>query len=90
MTENFPNLEKELYIQVEETKSIPNKMDPKMPTPRHIIINMQKFKDRKYYKHQEKSSLLPTRESQKTINGFFNRNFEGQKGLVRNIQRNEK
>ena len=44
MTENFPNLMKEINIQVQETQKIPNKMDPKRPTPRHIIIKMPKFK----------------------------------------------
>ena len=46
MKENFPNLMKEINIQVQETQKIPNKMDPKRPTPRHIIIKMPKVKDK--------------------------------------------
>ena len=37
MKENFPNLVKEIDMQVQET--VPNKMDAKRPIPRHIIIN---------------------------------------------------
>ena len=47
MTENFPNLVKEIDIQVHEPEKVPNKMNPKRPTPRHIIIEMQKIKDKK-------------------------------------------
>ena len=46
MKEKFPNLAKEIDIQVQEAQRIPNKLDPKRTTPRHIIIKMQKFKDK--------------------------------------------
>ena len=46
MKENFPNFVKEIDIQVLEAQRIPNKLDPKRITPRHIIIKMPKFKDR--------------------------------------------
>nr|KAF6471576.1 hypothetical protein HJG59_010963 [Molossus molossus] len=42
MAENFPNLVKETDIQVQEAHRVPNKMNPKRSTPRHIIIKMQK------------------------------------------------
>ena len=44
MMENFLNLVKEIDIdiQVQEAQRIPNKMNLKRPTPRHIIIKMQK------------------------------------------------
>ena len=38
MKENFPNLVKEIGLQVQEAQRVPNKMDAKRPTPRHIII----------------------------------------------------
>ena len=44
MKENFPNLVKEIDMQVQEAQRIPNKMDAKRPTPRYIIIKMPKFK----------------------------------------------
>ena len=37
---------KEIEIQVQKAQIVPNKMNPKRPTPRHIIIKMQKVKDK--------------------------------------------
>ena len=36
--ENFPNLVKEIDMQVQEVQRVLIMMDAKMPTPRHIII----------------------------------------------------
>ena len=44
--ENFPNLVKEIDMQVQEAQRVPNKMDAKSPTPRHIIIKMPKVTDK--------------------------------------------
>ena len=44
--ENFPNLMKEINIQVQEAQRIPNKLDPKRTTQRHIIIKIPKLKDK--------------------------------------------
>ena len=46
MKENFTNLVKELDIQIQEVQTVPNKMDTKRTTPRHIIIKMPKAKDK--------------------------------------------
>ena len=43
MTENFPKLE---TMQVQEAQRVPIKMNPKKPTPRHIIINLTSFKEK--------------------------------------------
>ena len=43
--ENFPNLVKETDIKSRKHR-VPNKIDAKRPTPRHIIIKMQKVKDK--------------------------------------------
>ena len=37
---------KEIEIQVQEAQRVPNKMDAKRPTPRHLIIKMPKIKDK--------------------------------------------
>ena len=42
MKENFSNLAKEIHIQVQEAQRVPNKLDTKRTTPRHIIIKMLK------------------------------------------------
>ena len=46
MKEHFPNLVKEIDMQVQEAQRVPNKMDAKSPTPRHIIIKMPKVTDK--------------------------------------------
>ena len=46
MKENFHNLVKDIDMQVQEAQRVPNKMDAKRPTPKHIIIKMPKFKDK--------------------------------------------
>ena len=46
MKENFPNLPKEIDIQVQEAQRVPNKLGPKRTTPRHILIKMSKVKDK--------------------------------------------
>ena len=42
MNKNFPNSVEEIDMQVQEAQRIPNKMDARRPTPRHIIIKMLK------------------------------------------------
>ena len=46
MKENFPNLLKEIDIQVQEAQGVPSKLDPKRTIPRHIIIKMLRIKDK--------------------------------------------
>ena len=47
MKENFPNLVKEIDFQeVQEAQRVPNKLDPRRNTPRHIIIILAKIKDK--------------------------------------------
>ena len=68
MTENFPNLVKEIDMQVQEAQRVPNKMDAKRPTLRHIIIKMPKVKDKERILKaaREKQSHLQ-RSSHKTV-----------------------
>ena len=46
MTENFPNLEREKTMQVQEAQGVPIKMTPKRHTPRHVTVKMPSFKDK--------------------------------------------
>ena len=49
MKKYFPDLVKEIDMQVQEAQRIPNKMDAKRPTPRHIImpkVKIPKVKDK--------------------------------------------
>ena len=44
--ENFPNLAKELDMQVQEAQRVPKKLDPRRNTSRHIIIKLPKIKNK--------------------------------------------
>ena len=44
MKENYPNLLKEIDMQVQEVQRVPNFIDTKRPTLRHIIIKMPMLK----------------------------------------------
>ena len=61
MTENFPNLVKKIDIQIQKVQSIPNKMNPKRPTPRYINKNT-KGEDKERILKAEEKQLVPTRE----------------------------
>ena len=47
MKENFRNLAKEIDFQeVQEAQRVPEKLDPRKHTPRHIIITLPNIKDK--------------------------------------------
>ena len=51
MKENLPNLAKEIDFQeVQEAQRVPEKLDPRRNTPRHIVIKLSKIKDERILK----------------------------------------
>ena len=50
-------------MQEQEVQRVPNKMDAKRPTPRHIIIKMPKVND--------KERILKTARENKLVTGEF-------------------
>ena len=60
MKESFPNLVKEIDIQVREAQGVPNKMDATRTTPRHIIIKMPKVKDKDRILKTERDEQIVT------------------------------
>ena len=62
MKENFSNWVKEINTLVQEAKRVPNKMDAKRPTPRHIIIKMSKIKDKERILQAAREKQLSTGE----------------------------
>ena len=44
IVENFPNMGKELATQIQETQRVPNRINPKWNTPRHISVKLRKIK----------------------------------------------
>ena len=60
MKENFPNLVKEIDMQVQEAQRVPNKIDGKRPTPGYITSKMPKVKDKeRILKAAREKKLLP-------------------------------
>ena len=44
IVENFPQMEKEIAIQVQESQRVPSKINPRQNTPGHIVIKLTKIK----------------------------------------------
>ena len=49
MVENFPNMGKEIVTQVQEAQRVPYRKNPKINTPRHILIKLTKIKFKEKY-----------------------------------------
>ena len=88
MKENFPNLVREIDIQVQEAQRVPNKLYPNKIAPRQIIIKMQKVKD-------EERFLKAAREKQKVthkkapirLSADFSKEFCKQEGTGKNYSK---
>ena len=46
IAENFPSVGKEILSQVCEAERVPGRINPRMNTPRHIVIKLTKIKDK--------------------------------------------
>ena len=60
IAENFPNMGKEIVDKVQETQKVPDRINPRRSTLRHIVIKLTKMK------HKDK--IL--KETGKTINNM--------------------
>ena len=52
IVENFPKMGKEIITQVQETQRVPNRINPRRNTPRHIVIKLTKAKHPKTHINQ--------------------------------------
>ena len=57
IVENFPKMGKEIITQVQETQRVPNRINSRQNTPRHILIKLTKIK-------QKEQILKAAREKQ--------------------------
>ena len=64
-------LKKERDIQIQEAQRIPNKVKPKRPTLRHIIIKMSKVKEENLKSSKRKITCYIQRNPHKIIKRFF-------------------
>ena len=46
LVENFPKMGKEIITHVQETERVPNRINPRQNTPRHILIKLTKIKNK--------------------------------------------
>ena len=44
IADNFPKMGKEIATQVQEAQRVPNRINPRQNTPRHILIKLTKNK----------------------------------------------
>ena len=44
IVENFPKMGKEIVTQVQEAQKVPNRINPRLNTPRHILVKLTKIK----------------------------------------------
>ena len=44
IVENVPKMRKEIITQVQKTQRVPNRINPRQNTPRHILIKLTKIK----------------------------------------------
>jgi len=49
IVENLHKMGKEIITQVQETQRVPNRINPKQNTPRHILIKLTKIKHKEQY-----------------------------------------
>ena len=49
IVEQFPKMGKEIVTQVQETRRVPNRINPRRNTPRHILIKLTKIKQKNKY-----------------------------------------
>ena len=83
IVENFPKMGKEIATQAQETQRVPNRINPRQNTPRHILIKLMKIK-------QKQKILQAARERQQitqkgipiTITADLSIETSGQKGMA--------
>ena len=64
IVENFPKMGKEIITQVQETQRVPNRINPRRNTPRHILIKLTKIK------HKEQILKAARKKQQITQKGI--------------------
>ena len=59
IVENFPNMEKKIFNQVQEAQRVPYTRNPRRNTPRHILVKLTKtkYKERKLEAAREKQQV---------------------------------
>ena len=82
IVESFPKMEKEIATQVQEIQRVPNRINQRPNTPRHILIKLSKIKHKEQILKSSKGKATNNTQgdSHKDNSCSFNRNSSGQKG----------
>ena len=62
IVENFPKMEKEIATQFQETQRVPNRINPRQNTPRHILIKLTEKTQRTNIKSTKGKTTNNTQE----------------------------
>ena len=92
IVENFPKMGKEIATQVQENQRVPNRINPRQNTPRHILIKLMKIKHKEQILKaaREKQQVTYKGISMKLTPGSFRRNSSGQKAMAGHTQSDER
>ena len=84
MAENFPNLKKEIDIQVQQVKRVPKKINTNRPNLKHTIIKIAKVKDKQRILKaaREKQRVSYKGNHHRANSLLLYRNFAGQKRVA--------
>ena len=76
---------KEIITQVQETQRVPNRINPRQNTPRHIVIKLTKIKHKEQILKaaREKQQITHKGNTHKDNSLSFNRNSSSQEGMAR-------
>ena len=76
---------KEIVTEVQEIQRVPNRINPKQNTPRHILIKLTeiKHKEQIFKAARENTTNNTQRHSHKDNCRSFNRSSSGQEGMAR-------
>ena len=85
IVDNFPKMGKEIITQVQETQRVPNRINPRRNTARHILIKLTKIKHKEQILKaaREKTTNNTQGDSHKDNSWSFNRNSSSQEGMAR-------
>ena len=70
ITENFPNMEKEIVNQVQEAQRVPGRINPRRNTLRHTVIKLTKIKYKILKATREKQQIAYKRTHMRLSAGF--------------------
>lgn len=85
--ENFPNLTKDVNLQIQDFERIPNRIYPKKSTPRDIVMKLLKIKDPEKYleSSDRKATSFLYRKTNSDDSGFLKKNHEGHKEIEKDF-----